>query len=108
MSDKTIAEIIGWTEREVHWVDEGDVACSAVVPFGPDGERRYAQHGPTVDDLVDWLVPRGIEAHLDVYRYKKRAQVYWAVTHDDLDVDGVAPSVLGAFESAVRAVAGAS
>lgn len=110
MSERTIAEILGWTYREVEFV-EHDVVSIVVLPFGPDGERLIRPQGPTVDDLAEWLHSK--RAYIDSIEPETGQTPgadpadRWCVHvlyGDYLGDYFTAPTILAALEAAVRAV----
>lgn len=108
--ERTIAEILGWTYREVEFV-EHDVVSIVVLPFGPDGERLFRPQGPTVDDLVEWLHSKrafidSIEPEAGLTPGADPAD-RWCVHvlyGDCLGDYFTGPTILAALEAAVRAV----
>ena len=112
MSERSVAEIIGWElghekrypfdDETWHFSTERDVVGDRVIRLG------Y----PTVDDLLTWL--RGQIASESEPGDGDAIEMWWDPEHQDMLSVTIsyetwdAPTLLAALEAAVRAVAGES
>lgn len=120
MSERPVAEIIGWErhERDTAWHSDGSVAFTSVW-FTPPGVTVVDAYGcwPTVDDLLAWLT----EHHTGDYVYgpddTPGGHFVFAIWDDSIpqfSLDGEprgwqvevrhSPTLLEALEQAVRKI----
>lgn len=109
---RSVAEIIGFSAPHNFHHEGGDawrcVACGDLESsrFTPPACPRGAR--PTVDDLLAWLREQGWVASIltwsDITDVRVDIHTNYRLDHHELH----APTLLGALEQAVRAVAGES
>ena len=99
MSERSVAEIIGWTHVGYDdWV--------GLEWYSRPGEEQVQPSTePTVDDLLAWLRGQGYDVTTKVMRFASDEPIVWAEAANRKVVKK-ARTLLAALEAAVRAVAG--
>lgn len=105
MSERSVAEIIGWVIEDNPWYNERTAYREEPKRLRANGEYWLTSKRPTVDDLLAWLRGQGYDVITKVMRFASDEPIVWAEAANRKVVKK-APTLLAALEAAVRAVAG--